>query len=203
MNLAEIRRKMVYYLFSPHLEKTEKILHVAHRHPFLLLKGALINGFFHSFLPIFFWYVFPEAWYVFTVWLIYGFIAMNLMVFNWYFDSILVTSMSLIDVKWNGPFDRSSVRLEYQMIEGTTYVFKGILQTVFNYGLIQISRQGGVVGISLDDAIAPTKVESVILSYQEKYLSERNMEDVSSLKNLLSEMIRKHAKELKEIEVDF
>lgn len=203
MKIGEIRKKLTYYLFSPHLEKNEKILHVVHRHPFLMVVGGLKIGFFHFLFPIFLWYVIPEIWYVFLIWLIYGFIAVNKMIFNWYFDAILITNMSLVDVKWNGPFDRSSVRLEYNMVEGTSYSFKGIWQTIFNFGLIEISRQGGVIGISLKDAISPAKVESVILNYQEKYLSERNMQDVSSLKSLLTEMIRKHAKELKEIEVDY
>jgi len=128
---------------------------------------------------------------------------MNIMIFNWYFDAILVTNISLIDVSWYGPFNRTSVRLEYAMVEGTSYAFKGLMQTLFNYGTIQVNRQGGGVGIELRDAINPAKVESVVLSYQEKYLSDKNLEDIGSLKTLLSEMIRKHARELKEIEVDY
>jgi hypothetical protein len=203
MAFADFRKNATYYLFGPHLEKDENILYVVHRHPFLMFKNGLKIAALHFFLPIFLWNVFAEIWFVFLVWLIYGIIAMNKMIFNWYFDAILITDMSLIDVTWNGPFDRNSVRLEYSMIEGTSYSFKGILQTLFNYGTVQINRQGGATGFELKDAVNPSKVESVILNYQEKYLANKNMEDVGALKNLLTEMIRKHAKELKEIEVDF
>lgn len=202
-NWANFREKMTYYLFGPHLEQDEKILHVVHRHPFLMIKQGLKISVLHFFIPIFLWYVFPEIWFAFLVWVIYGFITINKMIFNWYFDAILVTDMSLVDVKWNGPFDRNSVRLEYTMIEGTSYNFKGILQTVFNFGTVQINRQGGAVGIELKDAVNPAKVESVIMSYQEKYIANKSLQDVNSLKSLLSEMVKKHTKELKEIEVDF
>ena len=199
----DFKEKTNYYLFGPHLEENELILYIAHRHPFLMVKYGFIISFFHFFLPIFLWFVFPELWFVFSVWLIYGFISLNKMIFNWYFDALLITNLSLVDVTWNGPFDRSSIRVEYSMIEGTSYHFKGIMQTLFNYGAIQISRSSGVVAIEQKDVINPSKVESVILAYQEKYVSSKNLEDVNSLKSLLSTMIKKHTEELKEIEVDF
>lgn len=190
-------------MFGPHLEEEEQIIFVVHRHFFVILRDGLKISFLHLFLPIFFWYVFPELWFAFLVWLLYGFIAINKMIFNWYFDAILVTSKSLIDVKWNGPFDRESLRLEYSMVEGTSPIYKGVIQTVFNFGTIQVNRQGGGVGLELKDAVNPSKAESIIMSYQEKFLDNKNVEDVDSLKNLLGEMIKKHVKEMKEIEVDY
>jgi hypothetical protein len=200
---ANFRERATYYLFGPHLEKGEKILLIVHRHPFLLIKNVFKISVLHFFIPIFLGNVFPEIWFAFLVWVLYGIISLNKIIFNWYFDAIVVTDMNLIDVTWNGPFERNSNRMEYQMIEGISNNFKGFFQTVFNYGTIQVNRQGGGVGIELKDAINPSKVESVILSYQEKYLSDKSMEDVNSLKKLLSEMIKKHTKEMKEVEVDF
>jgi hypothetical protein len=200
---ANVREKSTYYLFGPHLEKDEKILYIVHRHPFLLVKG-FFKIFVLTFLsPVFLWMVFPEIWFVFLIWVLYGIIMLNKLIFNWYFDVILVTDMSLIDVTWNGPFDRNSTRVEYQMVEGTAYTFKGILQTVFNYGTIKINRESGVVGLELKDAVNPAKVESIIMSYKEKYISDKNFEDSKALKRLLGEMIKKHTQEMKEVEVDF
>lgn len=203
MSFGDFRKNVRYYLFGPHLEKGEQIHYVAHRHPFILVTGGVQILFFHFFVPIFFWNVFPEIWFIFLVWVIYGLIALNRMIFNWYFDVILITSMSLIDVTWNGMFDRKSVRLEYSMMEGTSVTFKRFWQTFFNYGTIQVQRQGGVVGIELKDAINPAKVESIIIGYQDKYNDGKKTEDVNALKSLLSEMIKKHVKESKEIQVDF
>lgn len=195
--------KSKYFMFGQYLEKDEKILHVARRHPFVLAGSLLKIAFFKFFAPIFLWFVFPELWFAWMIWLIYGFISLDKALFSWYFDVILVTDMSLVDIKWHGFFDRESLRLEYANVEGTTFVFKGFFQTVFNYGLLQINRQGGGVGLELKDAINPAKVESIVMSYQEKYMSDKNFEDVKSLKNLLGEMIKKHAQEMKQIEVDF
>lgn len=197
------RQNVNQYLFSPHLEDDEKILYIARRHPLMLVKNGLMIVFFHFFLPIFFWNVFPEIWFVFLVWLIYGFISINKLIFNWYFDAVLVTSMGLVDVKWNGPFDRSSNRMEYTMIEGTSYQFKGVLQTLFNFGTIQVNRSTGAIGIEQEDVIDPVKVESIILDYQEKYITQKNFKDSTALKNLLSEMVKDYASKIDEIEIKF
>ncbi|MBD3270267.1 hypothetical protein GF376_01965 [Candidatus Peregrinibacteria bacterium] len=195
--------KFVYYLFAPHLDPGEQIIDIVHRHPFILVKDFLKIVFFGFLLPIFFWYLFPEIWFVFMIWLMVGVIAINKLIFNWYFDALLITNASLIDVKWNGPFDRTSIRLEYAMIEGTTYAVQGFWRTVFNFGSIQINRQGGTVGVELPDAINPAKVESLILSYQEEFMSNKSLKDVNTLKSLLGSMISQHADKLNEIEVDY
>ena len=134
MNWNEFKKRVTYYLFGPHLEKNEQILHIVHRHPFLMFKAGLKIAFLHFFLPIFIWYIFPEVWFIFLVWIIYGFIAMNIMVFNWYFDAIIISDINLIDVKWNGPFDRSSVRVEYSKIEGIELVLKHLSYRI-NHGI--------------------------------------------------------------------
>lgn len=200
---VNFKEKLKYFLFGPYLEKEEQILHIARRHFFVLLGDIMKITLFKFFVPLFLWFVFPELWFAWLVWLIYGFISLDKVIFSWYFDVLLVTDLSLIDIKWHGFFDKESVRLEYANIEGTSYFFKGFFQTVFNYGLLQVNRQGGGVGLQLPDAVSPSKVESIIMSYQEKYLSDKNFQDVKSLKNLLGEMVKKHAQEMKEIEVDF
>lgn len=200
---GNFKEKTTYFLFGPYLEKEEKILHIARRHLFVLMGDMLKIAAFKFFIPIFLWFVFPELWFAWLVWVIYGIISLNKVIFTWYYDVILVTDVSLIDIKWHGFFDKESIRLEYANVEGTSYYFKGFFQTVFNYGLMQVNRLGGGVGLELLDAISPAKVESIVMSYQEKYLSDKNFEDVKSLKNLLGEMVKKHTQDIKEIEVDY
>jgi len=200
------RNRFVYFLFAPHLEDGEKILFVAHRHPFLMFKNGLKITFFGFIIPIFFWNVFPEIWFVFLIWLLVGFIQINKMIFNWYFDSLLITSVSVIDVRWDGPFHRTSVRLEYSMIEGTTYSFQGILQTLFNYGNLNVNRQGGGSGLELKDTINPSRVESILMQYQETFLEDKGMEESKRLRGLLSELVARHVKDGgggQEVEVEF
>ncbi len=195
--------KLTYYLFGPHIDPGEEIFRVAHRHPIILVRESLKVAFFGFLLPILFWYIFPEVWFVFLVWVIVGVIAVNKVLFNWYFDALLITNQSLIDVNWNGPFDRTSVRLEYFQIEGTTYAVQGFWRTIFNFGVIQVNRAGGTVGIELNDAVNPARIESIIMHYQEQFLSRKNLQDVNALKQLLGNMLSQHADQLSDIEVDY
>ncbi len=192
--------KFTYYLFAPHLEENEKIIFAARRHPFVMLKEGLKISFFGFVLPIILWYLFPEIWFVFLIWILVGVISMNKVIFNWYFDAILVTNISLIDVKWNGPFDRTSIRMEYQNIQGVMVQVQKLWNTIFNYGLLQVVSAGGIVTIELEDCINPNRVESIIIAYQDQYLTNKNHKEVETLKSLLGSMVSQH---VKEIEVDF
>ena len=203
MTWSQFKDSLTYHLFGPHLEKEEKILMVVHRQPFSLIWDVIKLGFLSVFLPIFFWNVFPEVWFLCLIWILYGVVKLDKKIFKWYFDSILITNMSLIDVTWNGFFERSAVRLEYAMIEGTSVGYNGFLQTIFRFGTIKVMRQGGIVGIELTDAMRPAKVESVILNYQEKYLADSNISELNNLKGLLGGMVKKHLSDMKEVKVDF
>jgi hypothetical protein len=153
-------------------------------------------------LPTFLWYLFPEVWFLFALWILIGVARMGVIIFNWYLDVILVTSVSLIDVKWNGPFDRTSMRLEYNMIEGTSYAIRGIIQTMFNFGTLKVEGAGGTSVIQLPDAMNPAKIEKRILERQEAFVGEQNLRDVKSLKNLLSSMLSQHAKDVNPLELE-
>ncbi len=68
---------IAYKLFSPHLEDGEEIVGIAHRHPFVLLKGGWKVVLFGFVLPIFFWNLFPELWVVVFAWLLAVLISIN------------------------------------------------------------------------------------------------------------------------------
>jgi len=189
-------------MFAPHLEEGEKILHVTHRHPFLMVNGGIKIIFLGFIVPVFFWNVFPEIWLIFFIWVLVAFVQLNKLMFNWYYDSLLITTTSVVDVSWNGPFHRTSERLEYSNIEGVTYSFIGVLQTVGNYGDLQVNKQGGTGGLVLKDSINPIKVEKILMDYQKQYLEQKNMTEATKLKGLLSELVAKHVKD-GEIEVNF
>ena len=116
---------------------------------------------------------------------------------DWYFDAWLLTNTSVIDLEWGGLFNRSSTRVEYHMIEGLTYEYAGVFQTVFRYGDITIQKIGSGAEVSLKDAMLPRKVESKVLELQAKFVTSKTYKEHDALKGLLSDMLQEHSKKFR------
>ncbi len=187
-------KRIPQFLFRPHLDPGEEVLEVFHRHPFIMIPDIGRIMFFTFLVPLFLFYLFPEFAVFFFLWMAVGAIRLMYLVFNWYHDALLVTSVSLLKTYWSGFFDRSSSRLEYPMIEGISYTIQGFRRTVFNYGHIHVNRSGGASVLDLPDAVNPPKVERVILTHQEKFVTDQSMKDSETLKTLLVTMLRHHNK---------
>lgn len=181
------------HLFKFYLEPGEKLVAVFHRHPFVVFPELLNILIFGLVLPVFLWFLFPEFGFFWAIW---GFISL-LRVVNvfmiWYHDSLLITSISLVDVYWNSLFDRSSTRVEYPTIEAITCEIRGFIPTIFNYGTITVQKTGSGVPIVLKDAMNPRRAEREIMAYQAKFVSSQSFRDAESLKNIITSMVRQHA----------
>lgn len=186
-------KSFLHYLFRPYLDPGEEVLAVCHRHVFVMFGNLARILFFTVLIPLFLWYLFPDFAIFFILWMAIGCVKLFYAVFNWYHDALLITNVSLIRTGWDGLFNRTSTRLEYHVIEGISYAIQGVKKTVFNYGDVVLQRAGGST-ISLPDAINPSRVERLIVSHQEKFVSDQNFKDADTLKNLLTEMVRQHAK---------
>jgi len=187
-------KKLPQILFKPHLDPGEEILEVFHRHPFIMLPSLGRILFFTFLVPLFVMYLFPQFALFFFLWMGFGVVRMVYVFFNWYHDALLVTTVSLLKTYWSGFFDRTSSRLEYPMIEGISYAIQGFRRTIFNYGHVHINRSGGSSVLDLPDAINPPRVERMILSHQDNFVSNQSIKDSDTLKSLLVTMIRHHAK---------
>ena len=181
-----------YYLFQGHLDEGEKILDVAHRHLFILFKSSFKTFFFGVALPCLLYLFFPQALLIAFAWLVGGLIGMIYHIIDWYFDAWLITNFGVIDIDRNGLFDRSATRIEYHMIEGTSYTITGFWATVLNFGDIVIDKLGTKTSVILNDATAPKKVERKVTRFQEKYVNDRSFRDHQALKDMLADMIAYH-----------
>jgi hypothetical protein len=181
------------FLFAHYLEKGEKILEVFHRHPFIMLPDLLRIGFFGFGIPLFLFYLFPDFLIFFALWMFVSLIRLIYVLFDWYHDVILATNVSLISVIWDGFFDRSSGRLEYNQIDGSKSEIRGFTRTIFNYGELTVTHGSGLP-LVLKDAISPKRAEKRIMMYQEKFVNDQNLKDSDTLKVLLSSMLKHHAK---------
>lgn len=175
---------------------------VLHRHPFVLLKSLWPIILVGVALPVFLWYLFAEFWLFFVFWMLVSAIRIFREFMIWYHDAMLITDVSLIDVYWHGFFDRSSTRLEYNMMEGVTTEIRGLRRVLFNYGTVSVQRGGGTNPLILRDALNPRRAERRIMEYQEEYLNKQSIEDSASLKDLLSQMIRHHHKDQQKKEAE-
>lgn len=190
--------KFAQAMFASYLEDGEEIVAVCHRHPFVIAKDMLKLTVIGVVIPVGLYLLFPEYWLFFVLWLVINLVRLFRRYLIWYHDSLLVTNVSLVDVYWHSMFNRSSTRLEYQMIEGVTQDIKGFIRTVFNYGNISIQVMSGGEAMALKDAMNPKRVERVILDNQEKYSSEQSMKDSETLKSLLISMLRQQQADKKE-----
>lgn len=182
------------YLFSNYLEDNEKIVHVCHRHFFILIRDTWRTMFFYVLLPAFFWYFFPQFMLIYAVLMSVGVIRAFFIILDWYYDAWLLTNMGVVSIEWTGFFDRSSARVEYPSIDGVSYTVKGILQTFFNYGDVKLTTFGGPSDLLIKDASNPKRVEKNVLKYQEKFMTVRNFQDQEVLKQLLSDLVVQHVK---------
>ena len=178
-------------IFNKHLEEGEKILYAVHRHWVGMTKPALEVGFFGFVLPwslyaigfnsdIFFW--------IAVTWSVLAYIRFLYVLIDWYADTWLITNMSVITIEWQGVFSNTSSRLGYEDIEGAAYEIKGFWGTILRFGTITIKMMSGN-SAKLKDVSRPNRAEMLFSHYQEKYMTERNMKDTSSLKTLLSNLV--------------
>lgn len=180
------------YLFKQYLDTDEVIEAVIHRHPIVFVKNAIPIVAIGFLAPIFLWYLFPEIWMVAALWILVSGVRLGREFMIWYHDAILITNMSLIDVYWHGFFDRSSTRLEYNMMEGVTTEIRGLRRVLLNYGTVSVQRGGGTNPLVLNDAINPRRAERKIMEYQEHFLNDQQIKDSETLKALLTQMVRHH-----------
>lgn len=184
------------FLFKKHLEKGEEILYAVHKHHILMLKSALEVLFFGFAIPwglyfiglntnIFFWLA--------VVWSMLAAARFLYVLTGWYSRAWLITDISVILIEWNGIFSNNATRIGYEDVEGASYEIKGFWGTILRYGDMQLRAMSGS-HIDLSDVARPKRAELTLLKVQSEFLHDRNMEDTTNLKTLLSKIVAYHNK---------
>jgi hypothetical protein len=176
--------------YRSHLNPGETILHVAHVHPFTIYKDFIKHFFFGIALPGLFYILMPPLIYLWGGWVALGLISLFLFFLDWYFDALLITNQSLIDLQWEGVFHRSSTRIEYHTVEGVSYELNGFWAVILNYGNLSIERLGVGQPVGVDQVANPKSVEREILNAQNEFMKNKNFRDHHTLKDLLAGMLR-------------
>lgn len=186
--------------FKKHLERGEKILFAAHRHWVLLIRPGLATGFFGFLIP---WSLYwaglnTELFFLISIfWSLAAYMFFMYRLFKWHANAILVTSMGILKVDWQGFFSNVASRVPYEEIEGAGYEIKGFWPTVLRYGNFTVSLLSGKVFL-LTIAARPARAELMVMKLLEAYMLEKNKRDVAGLKSLLSDLAVYHLKHKKE-----
>lgn len=179
-------------MYRSYLNPGEKILYVGHVHPFTVYVDFLKHLFFGLALPGLFYLMMPPLWIAWAIWAGAGVLYMIHFYLDWYYDALLITNQSLIDLEWKGMFNRSSTRIEYHTIEGISYEVNGFWATILNFGDIGVERIGAGKPMGLDAIAFPKTVEREILEAQNEFMRNKSFRDHQSLKDLLASMLTDH-----------
>ena len=182
-------------LFRRHLNKGEKLWYVGHKH---VIEIALL-----VFKVSFLWLLIPWGLFALTLSTLIMFLAIIISVIvyirimyillDWYFDAVLITSESLMFVKWEGIFHHESSRIDYHSVESISIKQRGILGVVLGFGEISIERRDAPE-ISMKNIINPKRLELEIIKGKDTHGSQKMGENSDALKDVLSHLVSEHIK---------
>lgn len=186
-------------LFRSFLEKGEKVIYVVHRHPIVIQKKLSHLFLIGVALPAFLYFLVyvPPFNYLFLIWGTIGIIKVFYKTADWFFDVWLITNQNIIDLEWNGFFNCSQSRVEFQTIEDIAYEIRGFWPTILKYGNLQISRFGSPHPNIMKNSWHPKKSERAILHAQTTFMENKSFRDHEVLKDLISGMVQQHSKKTK------
>ncbi len=158
------------------IKSYEKILRVVRRHfitftPALLLLGLLLV------LPLGLYWIFTDslsAWMRSPIGeplliLFTGMYYLSIFLFfyayfiDFYLDMFIITNDRLIDVEQSGSFARTIAEVDLYQIQDASSEIKGIFQTLFNYGRLQIQTAGALPKFVVHNVPDPHNMRQMIL----------------------------------------
>ena len=178
------------FLFTNFLDDGEDILMVCHTHIWIYRKPLTRDFLLGIALPIIFYFIYPPLFVLWFGWLIVGVLRFVYSIADWFYDAWLITNLGIIDVEWNGFFNKQANRIEYHMIDGIGYQVQGFWQTVLNYGDVAIQSVSGATNFELPNAAAPREVEREVMRAQQKFVREKTMQEHAALKDLLANLVK-------------
>jgi len=183
---------MLYLNHLPNAVPDEKIVHVLHRHPFTILWLALGNVLILGMIPFLYWYMplyqsalladpvlMPlavlgaSAFFLFA-WL---FLFQNFM--DYYLDVWIVTTKRVLNIEQTGLFARTVSELRLYRVQDVTSTVKGVVETLFDFGDVEIQTAGEKTRFIFEQIPHPTRISKTILELSEIERREQLNEAVS------------------------
>lgn len=133
----------------------------------ILVTLLIITPFFFLFL-LFSWG--KQGQIIFFASLILGiFLAFKTFI-KWYFNAFIITNKRIVDFDQRGLFQRTVSELPLNKIQDIFYEIKGVKQTIFGYGTIEIIISGTQSKLRIRNVSQPQKIQQLILQLQTDFL---------------------------------
>ncbi|MEY2703032.1 MAG: hypothetical protein RLY43_1670, partial [Bacteroidota bacterium] len=116
------------------------------------------------------WKVFGYSLWLLVLWVIF-FIEWT----DYYLDFWIITNRRIIDVEQNGFFHREITSFRFEQIQDITVETRGLIETFFKFGTLQIQTAGHSRDIIIRDAHYPEDARSLILRLSEKSKSIKDL----------------------------
>jgi len=93
------------------LDEGERIVYVAHVHPFIIYPVLFRVLLFSLLIPAIGYFVFPPLWGIWLGWAALGAVVFVYRLFEWYMGAWIITDCAVIHQEWNSPFGAPSCAL--------------------------------------------------------------------------------------------
>ncbi len=139
------------------IDDSEKIIRVVRKHWFILLGDIFVLIFFVAIPTLLFFAlhlipidsiihfagnaIFAQAFFFFSWLFVVWMIGWNMWT-DYYLDVLLITDSRIFDIEQKGLFRRTSSSFRIDKIQNVTVDQKGIIQTLLNFGTLQLETAG-------------------------------------------------------------
>lgn len=180
--------------FKGHLDDDEELFFVAHKHWIEVITVFLKVLVFGFVIPLIAFYFLSLQWYWVIIWIVFFLCWGIYHCMDWYFDALLVTSASVIDVEWHSLFYRESSRVDYPDLKEIGYEINGFWATMLNYGNLHVHLNSGGQ-VDLTNVQNPKNVELMIQKYKQYFLQDQKMTDSATLQEILADIVKNYIQE--------
>lgn len=198
-----------YFPEQYHDEKVERFTH-RHYMSFILPWGIITLMLFIIPIPVYIYAIdllisLFNVYGVITVFGLYYLIILAVFMyawFNYYLNVTIVTTSRLIDIRQDGWFNRRVAEQNLLRVQDVSSRMKGILQTLFRYGMVVVETAGDTPNFEIPNIPKPYKIANTIMELHQKgvekgsfYEGEGEAEGVLINRNRKTKIINKLTKE--------
>jgi hypothetical protein len=173
--------------FTRNLKDDEEVIRLIKHHDLSYCFSGLLS-LIALLLPFFLMGLFFRwgkiGFIIFAIFSIFGLWAIIRFLVVRHYNGLLITDRRVILFKQKGFFDRQVMEIEYDKIQDVSYRFKGISQTLFRYGTLNIQVQSSESVIKAEKIPRPESVQDLIKDIRKNYSAQTENSSAESLLKL-------------------